>query len=246
MNKSQQTCFLHEHRCYASKNRDWLEHAAGRIRRRWPKPLSVRLMQFLMLKRISDSWQQWSEKRTWEVLSSSERWDTPGPKVSFICGSHHCLVFFPMAMGDVVPSPVSIPAELWCTVTPEIQLHRCNVCRMCIYYICMTYNNISYTWVNILGLSPNGTGILMNQCPLVTSYEMPRRGVKGPFINFTVTFSYAICPVCPSNQGLPATCFNKNHRDGIRQSTVKSTRCVQCLAQENNMSSNQTTTGTVQ
>jgi len=28
--------------------------------------------------------------------------------------------------------------------------------------------------------------------------------VKGPFINFTVTFSYAICPVCPSNQGLPA------------------------------------------
>ena len=62
--------------------------------------------------------------------------------------------------------------------------------------------------------------VLMKHGPRVTSHEMPRRGVKGPFINFTVTFSYAICPVCPNNQGLPATCFNENHRDGIHQSTV--------------------------
>jgi hypothetical protein len=29
-------------------------------------------------------------------------------------------------------------------------------------------------------------------------------GVHGPFINFTATFSYAICSVCPNSHGLPA------------------------------------------
>ena len=124
----------------ASKNGDRLEHAAGRIRRRWPKPSSVRLMQFLMLKRISDSWQQWSEKSTWEVLSSSLK-DRPSPVFPLFVG--HIIAWSSSPChGDRGSSTKSCKhttngkplttGERGCTVTPENQLHY-DVCRRCVY-----------------------------------------------------------------------------------------------------------------
>ena len=38
----------------------------------------------------------------------------------------------------------------------------------------------------------------------VVNLDQAQRGVHGPFINFTATFSYAICSACPESHGLPA------------------------------------------